>query len=658
MESKKKKNHIPVRLNVLFFVVFILFSAIILRLGVVQIVQGEEYQREMERTVNVTARIDAPRGIMLDRNGHVVVDNDLVFSITYTQHPGTTQQEKLEIAERLEKLIEVDTSKITERDLKDYWIITREEEALAKVSTAERRQINDPMAEYRLTLDRITEEELSEITEEELRVLAIKREFDRGYALSPQRVKVGVTYEEASRVIEHLAELPGIDILRDSQRKHPFGDTFKSFFGNTGQIPRDSIDYYLTRGYDRSDIVGTSFLEFQYEDVLRGQKAEVVNITDSRGRIMDAPVETKGQRGKDLVLTIDIELQQRIEQIIKEEVEKSRGAFLGDQTAYVVLMDPNTGEVLSLAGYNDHLGTVLKSFEMGSTVKGATVLTGFQTGVIAPNSYIRDQPITIAGLTKKSHTTMGNINDLTALEWSSNVYMFEIAMRIGNYSYSQKRGFANPEEAFSTMRYYFNQFGLGVRTGIDLPSEATGYNGGVARLGNLMDLGIGQFDTYTPLQLTQYISTIANGGYRIQPKLVREIREPSTIEGELGRVIHQSTPTVLNRIDMSDEHIARVQEGFRRVMHGSRGTARSYFANRPYRAAGKTGTAQVYVNGKRGNNQILGAYAPYDKPEVAMSVIVPGVRIERGGIANTIGQRVMDEYFKLKESRNGPNEAE
>lgn len=677
MSQKKKKTHIPVRLNILFFVVFLLFSALILRLGVVQIVQGEEYQRKIERTVNVIAKNDAPRGLMYDRYGNVVVDNELVLSVTYTSR-NTSNEEKLRVARRLNDFIDVDPSNITERDKKDYWLFTRPEAARELVSREEMLELeNDNMKIYRLQLERITSKHLAEITDEELEVLAIKREFDRGYAHSPQRVKVDVTYEEAAKVLEHLHELPGVDILRDSKRKYAFGDSFSAFVGRTGQIPREQIDHYLAMGYDRSDFIGISRLEQQYEDVLRGKKAVVEHILDGSRRIIGPPKEKLGERGKDLVLTIDMELQQAVENILAEEVERvlaNRG-FVEEGSAYVVMMDPFTGEILAMSGYdtskfgNNHdLGVIHDAFIMGSAVKGATVLAGFQAGHAHPGKVYFDRPIQIGNTTKSSfgRRSLGNINDLTAIERSSNVYMFEIAMGFGNYHYASKRGggLNDRTKGFREMRYYFQQFGLGIKTGIDLPLEATGYNGGVQQLGHLLDFSIGQFDTYTPLQMTQYVSTIANGGYRVQPRLVREIREPSTIENELGNIIKQFTPNILNRVDMTYEQVERVQEGFRLVVHGSQGTARA-LANKPYKVAGKTGTAQVHVNRTDSNNNIhridannhtFVGYAPYDNPEIAFVVIVPKLfnRENIGRPANVISERILDEYFGLKVSR-GPN---
>jgi len=398
-------------------------------------------------------------------------------------------------------------------------------------------------------------------------------------------------------------------------------------------------------------MVGTSFIEEQYEEWLRGTKEKQTYVTDQSGEVSELEEITPGETGKDLILTIDMDLQQKVEKILEEELKKEVNA----DSAYAVVMNPTTGDIIAMTGKEEENnqitdethGVLYNSYAMGSAVKGATVLTGYETGVISPGNTFVDTPIKIPGTpTKKSYTNMGLINDLTALERSSNVYMFNIAMKIGEYDYNTKKGFNNPEKAYETMRKYFAQFGLGVETGIDLPYEATGYNGGVKQLGNLMDFAIGQFDTYTPLQLAQYVSTIANDGKRINPHLLKEVREPDHESGKLGAVIEEYTPNVINTIDMDLEYIDRVQEGFRRVMNGSQGTAASYFKDASYHPAGKTGTAQV-VNEEGGYdyNLTLVGYAPYEQPEVAFAVVVPNVENSSSAINKNIGKRILDEYF-------------
>lgn len=682
--KRKKRAQVSIRLNILFFFVFLLFSALILRLGVVQIVYGEDYRREVERTQDEIVSTPVPRGKIYDRFGQVIVDNTPQKAITYTRSKTTQPEEILDIARKLAQYIDIPDAekKVTERDMKDYWILTHPKEAKRKVSEQERKKLADQgltqkeidKKVYEWTLDRITKQDLAQISKSELEVIAIKHEMESGYALTPQTVKSkGVTDREYAVVSEHLSELPGVNTTVDWDRKYVYDNTFRSVLGSVTEedegVPRERLDYFLARDYSRNDRVGKSYLEMQYEEVLHGKKAKVKNVVDKSGNVISVEQMYPGERGKDLVLTIDAELQQKVEQIIQQEIlatkRKGRSPLL--DRAFVVMMNPKTGEVLAMAGkllqdgkfVDFAIGNITSAYAMGSTVKGATVLTGFQTGVLHPNTYIKDEPLYIKGTpVKKSWKTMGTINELTALKQSSNVYMFKTAIAIGGGVYRPHAPLRINPEAFTTIRHYFSQFGLGVKTGIDLPNELSGFQGQGTRGGFLLDLAIGQYDMYTPMQLAQYVSTIANGGYRMKPQLVKEIREPS-IGKEPSRVIKRFEPVVLNRVDMKTEYIERVQEGFRRVMQEPGGTAYSYFASASYKPAGKTGTAEAYYDGpikSRRNdstyNLTLVGYAPYNDPEVSFAVVVPwATQGESDGINDRIGRRILDAYFELKAKR-------
>ncbi|GLB59453.1 peptidoglycan D,D-transpeptidase FtsI family protein [Cytobacillus sp. NCCP-133] len=695
MGKKKKKSHLPFRVNLLFFTVFILFSLLILRLGVVQIVNGETYKKEVERTEDVIIANPVPRGRMLDRDHQVIVDNFPKSAITYTNR-NAKQEEMLEVAELLALLIQKNDDKVRERDKKDFWIMKNPETVKQKITEKEWDLFNNKKLIdkeiYEMQLERITEEDLNRLSEHDLEVLAIYREFTSGYAMTPQIVKnEKVTPEEYAAVSENLQYLPGVNTTTDWDRTYAFGNTLQTVLGkitdsNEG-LPSEKLDYFLTRDYSRNERVGKSYLEMQYEDVLHGQKSKERLITQ-KGEILGSEMISEGQRGKDLILTIDMDLQQAVEKVLEEEIwaaKRTGGTYLMDR-AFVVLMDPHTGEVLTMAGkmigkdrggktvLQDYaLGTIASSYNVGSSVKGATVLTGYKTGAITPGTTFLDAPMKIAGTpqVKKSWFNFQAImNDTRALRISSNVYMFKTAVEIADarYAYDQPLGFKNPR-AFEDMRESFGQFGLGVRTGIDLPNESIGYEGPLRLPGFLLDLAIGQYDTYTPMQMAQYISTIANGGYRIQPRLVKEIREPSIEQNELGPVWKDIQPKVLNTIGVSERELNTVKEGLRQVMQHPEGTAYRRFADAPYSPAGKTGTAEAFYDGplrKTGDplidvmNLSLVAYAPHNNPEIAMSVIVPWAYQGRSGhTANyEIGRRVLDIYFELKKQRLSGEENE
>lgn len=678
----------PFRLSILFFLVFVLFSALILRLGFIQIAYGDEYRREVERTEEVTVNNSVPRGKMYDRNLNIMVDNQPLDAITYTRKQGTKSVEMLETAEKLAKLIDKETDKITERDKKDFWIMLNPELADQKITAQDKKKVTEgELTEadlYKLQLERITKEEYDSFSKEELEVLAIYREFTGGYALTPQIVKnKEVTKEEFARVSEHLGSLPGVGITTDWDRAYAYGETLKSVLGKVSSseegLPSENLDYYLARDYSRNDRVGKSYIELQYEDVLQGQKSKIRNITDKSGNIVDSEVITEGSRGKDLVLTIDMDLQVATEKIIEKHLlaKKRLGNTKFLDRAFVVMLDPKTGEVLTMAGkqyardsktgkYSIEdfaLGNITTSYTMGSVVKGATILTGYQQGAIQPGTVFYDTKLQIKGTKPKgSYSNFGNINDLTALKVSSNVYMFRTAINIAGGHYVPNEPLSLNPSAFPTMRNSYAQFGLGVRTGIDLPNEMVGFKGSEAVAGKLLDLSIGQYDTYTPMQLAQYVSTIANGGNRMQPHVVKEIHDPVDDNDELGPVVEENKPTVLNRLDMKEEWIDRVQAGFEKVAMETGGTAYSYFGNKSYTVAAKTGTAEAFYDGPERSkydepqatmNVTLVGYSPAKDPEVAFAIVVPWAYQGHSGhsMNKEIGQEILDVYYELKEER-------
>lgn len=676
----------PLRLNVLFLSIFVLFSLLILQLGVVQILNGEEARQRVNETENTRASLSVPRGLMYDRYGNLLLDNEPQRAITYTPPKnGDSALTRLEIAENLADVMtmtndfdELETM-VRERDKQEYWYLLNTEEANSRLTDEEREL--DTGEQYQRILDHIDEDDYNEYDwsdEYLLNVVAIKKELDQAYELSPHTIKNDdVSEEEFALISENLHELPGIDAIIDWDRITRYDSTFSSFIGGITSsdegIPSEDRDRYLSLGYSRNDRVGTSGLEQQYESVLRGQKEIIEYTTDNSGNIVGTETVKEGKSGNDLILSLDVEFQQELDRIVQEELEDfinqnpSENQYMED--ALVAVLDPQTGDVLGMSGahynrdedqFQDQAYRVIYDSHIpGSSIKGATVLTGYDTGVISPGTVIEDRPIRIAGTpVKRSHTTMGRIDDLTAIEDSSNVYMFEIAMRLAGANYTPNEPLRNfDNDSFQEMRRYFNQFGLGAETGIDLPYESTGFVGtNIQDPGLLLDFAIGQYDNYTTLQLAQYVSTIANDGYRISPRLVKEIRQSNGDKDSLGSVIDNYSPEVKNRIDMDDHYIERVQEGFRRV--ATDGTGSGHWADSPYDVAIKTGTAQnhFFDDGvqQETNNLTLVGYAPYDEPEVAFAIVVPrsGTGNDHNGIHHNIGNQLIDTYFEMKEERN------
>lgn len=664
---------------------------LIFRLGYLQIVKGEEYVAELERKEEVAVNTSVARGRIYDSKGRILVDNQPENAITYTKMPSTKQGEMLDIAAKLAILIDMPTDRITHRDKQDFWIMQNKEEAYERVSKKEQDKIrkDNPEiteSEFNKTVDalvreRITEQELAALQTEQLEILAIYREMSSGYALSPQIIKSeNVSDEEFARVSERLTELNGVNTTTDWKRVRL---SSLAILGRTSVpskgIPKSKLYHYLARDYSRNDRVGESYIEAQYEDLLQGQKAIVKNITNKAGEVIDTVTTFEGEPGKELVLSIDSELNAAADEILEKHLRqlKSYGASKLLDRAFFVMMDPQTGEILSMVGkkiekdqetgknniIDYSYGTFTTSYEVGSTVKGATVLSGYAADAISPGQYLVDEPIYLAGTKVKrslfNQSGRVTIDDITALERSSNVYMFKIAMAMAGRTYYPNMGFSIDPDVFQKMRNYYAQFGLGVPTGIDLPNEATGVMGPTHESGKLLDLAIGQFDTYTPMQMVQYISTIANGGYRVAPHVVKEIREPSPDGETLGALVSEVETKVLNRLDNTEVEINRVKEGMRRVYEGSRGSARKAFGDAPYPAAGKTGTAEVVYFGPQreywSQNAISIAhvgFSPVENPEVAYAVLIPWVTtVYNPSMTNAsdIAREVLDKYYEIKE---------
>lgn len=458
--KKKGKGNRAIRMNLFFLAVFVLFTALIFKLGVVQIVEGEQHEEDAEKANAKTAYYPAPRGKMYDRNQKVAVDNQSVPEIVYVSTSSTKTEDKIKTAKRLAALIHIDTEFLKERDLRDYWIASHPKKAAALLKESE-SNLKGAQA-YKLQIERVPDQELKAIQrdDEEMEIAAIYTRFSSGNAYEPQIVKAmnpnesnsngkngtlldekksstqrpknDLTYDEISIVSEHLEELPGIDIVNDWTRKYPYDKTLYSVFGGVTTpdqgLLSDRKDFYLTRGYANNDRVGKSYIEYQYEDYLNSQKEKVQYVEDNKGNVVSQKTIDKGSRGYDLQLSFDMELQAEVENSIEEELLKSRarGNYMIDR-AFVVMMDPNNGDVLSMAGKKIDLetnkiedyaiGAFTTQYEMGSAVKGATVLAGYQDG-IPHYKYFVDTPLYFAGNNKpkKSYMNMGTINELTALQ--------------------------------------------------------------------------------------------------------------------------------------------------------------------------------------------------------------------------------------------------
>lgn len=673
INNKEIKETIEKRYNILIFIIIAIMLVLLVNLLVVQVFKHNFYVNKIEMLKNsyVTSK-SAPRGRIYDRNGVLIVDNEPVKVIFYKKKNNVTTKEEIEMAIKVADLIDIDYKNVVEDDLRTFWVKQNKEEASLKITEEEWELVSM----RKLTLDDIYNLKKERVSEEELKTVSSKAAYiyklmNQGYSYDEKVIKkTDVTDKEYATIASNINVLEGFDVRLDWVRTYPYGNTFRTILGNVSTdetgIPYELKDYYLNLGYELNDRVGTSYLEYQYESVLKGEKS-VYQLVNGEKRLIK-----EGSRGNDIMLTIDIKLQKEIESILEEELltamSEPNTRYLNK--AYAIISDPKTSEILAMAGkeivkkdgkyvfYDYTPGIITSPVVVGSVVKGASNIVGYNTGNLEIGEKRDDKCIKIAATPLKcSWTSLGTMDDVLALRYSSNVFQFKTAIKVGGGVYEYNKPLNINKEAFEIYRKTFAEFGLGVKTGIDLPVESLGYKGTSKLAGHLLDFAIGQYDTYTPIQLMQYINTIANDGNRTKPYLLKAIYKP-TKDG-LTDVLSVTKPTILNKVNTEDKYLDRVREGFKMVLEPG-GTGYEYLDN-SIKPAGKTGTAQGFIDtdndgvvDKETLTNTFAGYAPYDGPKVSFVVVTPDIYYNEGTTTRTkiikrISTRISKKYFELYE---------
>ena len=644
--AKKRINYeviINRRFVLFLIIILVLFSIIVAKFTSIMLVNNKKYEKELSvLNYSEVYGTSSPRGRIYDRNYNIIVDNKSLKTITYQKSKKTTSKEMIETASKLSNHITIDYKKLSDRNKREYICAKDEEYCKSLITKKDKEKLKQRKISQRdinqYKIERISNDKL-ELSEDEQKVAYIYYLMNRGYTYEEKIIKSDVTDEEFAYVSENSNILTGFNTRIDWERVYPYGDTFKTMLGKvstaTQGIPAEEKDYYLEKGYSLNDRVGISYIEKEYEEYLHGIKAkyEVINSHEMK-------LVKEGERGKDIVLSIDINLQKEVEDTIAEYVLNTKGE---PNTEYydhstVVIQDPNTGEILAMASKKlvdgeiiDNTASILTSPIMpGSVVKGASMLVGYNTGAVHIGEKMLDECVKVAGVQEKcsSVDNLGVINDITALAKSSNVYQFKIAIRVNGQQYSRNMKMNFNQEAFDTYRNMYHSFGLGVKTGIDLPVESNGYTSKDKAAGNLLDFVMGQYETYTPIQLSQYISTIANGGERLKPHLLKEIHSSSSTD-EIGALEQKVERKALNSINTEPQYMNRVKEGFIAVTNSPGGYGVGYMDSW-MKPAGKTGTSQSFIdtdgNGVIDTETITSTfigYAPYDNPKMSIVVTSP-----------------------------------
>ncbi len=665
------------RYKILVIIIISIMILIIIRLFYLQIIENKYYNQQLETlTVNIIEGDSAPRGRIYDRNGNILVDNISTKTIYYKKSNNVKAEDEIKMAYTVGSYIDVNYDGLNENMLRKFWILNNSEEANDLITDDEWKQLKNRKIDNdeieNMKMERVPIEQLNQYTQEDKEACYIYNLMNKGYYYTEKNIKnENVTDEEYAKIAENIDKIPGFNVKLDWERYYPYGSVFKTILGNvsssTSGIPYNLKDYYLNEGYSLTDRVGTSYIEYQYEKYLRGVKATYeINKDGSYTEI------SKGSRGNDIVLTIDINLQKAVEEILEEELIIAKNERYTDyfDKSYVIINDPRTGEILAMAGKQiiknedgvytilDYTpGVITSSVTPGSIVKGASQIVGYNTGALKIGEVRNDACIKIAATPLKcSFREYGNINDIEALKYSSNTYQFLTAINVGKGNYVYNSPLSIDETAFDVYRNKFAEFGLGVVTGIDLPNESLGYKGSSRLSGLLLDFSIGQYDTYTPIQIAQYMSTIANDGQRMQPYLLKAVFDSNS--EPLSKIIYETKPNYLNKVDTESVYLDRVKEGFIQVL--APGGTGSGYIDYSRKAAGKTGTAQSFLD-TDGNGVIdtatttatFSAYLPYDNPEVVFTVISPDVSPEEvlyndmSHVNMRISQKVSQKYFEI-----------
>lgn len=648
MNKRKKKINYERIINKRVFVILIalisLFSVVFIKLFMVMLIDKDKYNDKLLALTNKRITLNSsPRGRIYDRNYNVIVDNKAINTIVYKKEKGTTNKEMIELAYTVSPHLNLDVSRLTLRAKKEFYLAKYPDKCKKKIKSSEYEKVKQRKLSNKdieeLKIERISLDELNVFKDGDLKTAYLYYLMNNGYTYEEKVIINGASDEEFAYISENNDKLKGFNTRVDWERVYPYGDTLRTILGTVSSssqgIPSEDKNYYLKLGYSLNDRVGLSYLEKQYESYLKGEKNvyEAVNSHELR-------LVKEGMRGNDIVLSIDINLQKEIDNLIDEAIIKAKSEANTEYYDHssVIVTDPNTGEILAIASRKivgdkiiDNVNSILISpITPGSVVKGASMLVGYETGAIKFGEKMLDECVKIAGAPEKcsSVNDLGVIDDLTAMAKSSNVYQFKTAIRVNGQEYYRGMKLNFNQKSFDTYRNMYHAFGLGVKTEIDLPIESAGYTSVDKASGNLLDFVMGQYETYTPIQLAQYVSTIANGGNRMQPHLLKEVRN-ATDKDTLGDVMYTFEPKVLNKIEVKSENLKRVQEGFYAVMHMSGGYGRGYINDR-MDAAGKTGTSQSFID--TNNDGIIDTetitssfigYAPYNNPKVAFMVTSP-----------------------------------
>lgn len=680
------------RFFLLKILVVLMLCAVLWKLMELQLVNGEEYKEiaEMRLTTNIVEK--APRGEIFDRYGTSLVSNKVGYCVVM-QKAGMSDEELNKVFEKTTALLKGD-----ECEYYDTFPISFEPYKFEFVDDNNNDDVNDDREKwfedniYKKKIDKdmsasavieafkeIYKIDASYSEEQARRIIGARYEADlHGFSsTTPFTIADDVVVDVVTKIKELQDIYKGVSITNDYVREYKMPGLATHILGRTGKISAEEYQEKKEVGYGMNDIIGKQGIEKWAEEYLKGEDGTSGSMKKSGIRDITVAEDKEPVPGNYVVLTIDSELQRTVEESLDRNIKKIRNSGGnknkdgGDcDSGAAVVIDVKTGDVLACASYptydmsrfNEDYSSLVENnskplwnravsgtYSPGSTFKPFTAIAAMQTGNLTPDEIIEDMGVykyyadyqPACWIWNDTHTTHGKINVSGAIENSCNYFFYEVGRRTG----------------IDTLDAYAAKFGLGEKTGIELDEETTGHmaspeykkrivESATSRDwygGDTLQAAIGQsYSIFTPVQLANYTATIANGGVRHKVNLIKSIH--SSVDGS---VVKNFEPEVLDSIDVSSDVINSVREGMKRVV--DEGSASNIFQDFPIQIGGKTGTPQL---GNGSNNAVFIAYAPFNDPQIAISVVLEhGVS---GSNAGYVAKDILNKYFSLSSETASP----
>ena len=683
-QNKKSKSNLNLRFNVLTVLTYCIGILLIVQLFNLQIVHGAEYREESNTRLTRETTLEAARGQILDRTGTALVSSSTKFDLELYKtkiDDNELNHSILNIVNLLEKyqIKYVDSFPISinpfEFTISDQTLVNwKKSNNLDENISAE-----EAFYKFKDKYD-IENTDISEIR----KIIAIRYEITTtGYSSTKAlTIAEDIPREAVAEFSESSDKFPGINIVTEPVREYTSGTLASHILGYASKI---SSEEYESRKdtYSQNDIIGKTGIEYVFEEYLKGQNGTKQIDMAVDGTITSEYTSEEAEAGSDVVLTIDSNLQKITEQVLEANIQKIASGGFGKRydakAGSCVVMNVKTGEILAMASYPnynpaDFVGgistenwnryntdpakplmnkAVQNSYPPGSIFKMVTAIAGLESGAITRTEKINDTGLYIkygerwpCWYYTDYHSGHGYLNVSQAIERSCNYFFYETGDRMG----------------IETLSKYARYFGLGVKTGVELPSETAGAMatpeyaetvGITWTKGQTINASIGQgLDNFSPLQMAKYISMLANGGHNVDISIVKSIIKPDGTEAsteEINNFVNQKlglTNQQIEDLEIHQENLNAILEGMRSVTSDTTGTAYVRFQDFGISVGGKTGSAEAFDdNGNEVVHAWFAGFAPFEDPDIAVVVMV-----ENGGHGNytaEVVRDVMGEYFGM-----------